>query len=390
MPQTDNFHKSDITLVFYLNSRYASPIQIAYIRKWAVMTVVARFEISYLQVLNEKSELTAPLPAFAAQKETLIHLYKTMLQARLFDKKAIALQRTGQMGTYAPINTQEAISTAIGHALKPEDVFAPYYRDYAAQFQRGVKMSEILAYWGGDERGSQFDCKSEDFPICVPIASQCLHATGAAFAFKHRNEPRVAVTCIGDGGTSEGDFYEALNAAGAWKLPVVFVVNNNQWAISVPLEQQTRCKTLAQKAIAAGFEGIQVDGNDILAMREAMGEAIEKARRGEGPTLIEALTYRLSDHTTADDATRYQPLDAVETAKTREPIERFKRFLEKEQGWDEAQDKALTHQLKADIDAAVQEYLNRTPQPIESIFDYHYAETPPELLEQREAAKEAQ
>ncbi len=351
-------------------------------------TVVARFEVSYQQLLNESSELIGTLPEFAKQKDTLLSLYKTMLQTRLFDKKAIALQRTGQMGTYAPINTQEAISTAIGHALKPEDVFVPYYRDYAAQFQRGVKMSEILAYWGGDERGSQFACNSKDLPICVPIASQCLHASGAAFAFKHRGEARVALACVGDGGTSEGDFYEALNAAGAWKLPVVFVVNNNQWAISVPLEQQTSCETLAQKAIAAGFEGVQVDGNDILAAREVIGNAIEKARRGEGPTLVEALTYRLSDHTTADDATRYQPQGEVKEAETREPIARFRRFLEKEHDWDTAQDEALTATLKAEVDAAVQEYLSKTPQGVQSMFDYHYAETPDALLEQRAIAEE--
>ncbi|MDF1678384.1 MAG: pyruvate dehydrogenase (acetyl-transferring) E1 component subunit alpha [Legionellaceae bacterium] len=353
-------------------------------------TVVARFEVSYLQLLNENSELTGKLPAFAAETDTLIQLYKTMLQTRLFDKKAIALQRTGQMGTYAPINTQEAVSTAIGHALKPEDIFVPYYRDYAAQFQRGVKMSEILSYWGGDERGSQFDCHSKDMPICVPIASQCLHASGVAFAFKHRNEARVALACLGDGGTSEGDFYEALNAAGAWKLPVVFVVNNNQWAISVPLEQQTGCETLAQKAIAAGFEGGQVDGNDILATRDVIGNAIEKARRGEGPTLVEALTYRLSDHTTADDAARYQPASQVEVAHTREPIARFRRFLEKEHGWNDAKEEALVTSLKADIEVAVQEYLSRTPQPVASMFDYHYAETPPELAEQRAIAMEEQ
>ncbi|MCH9689805.1 MAG: pyruvate dehydrogenase (acetyl-transferring) E1 component subunit alpha [Gammaproteobacteria bacterium] len=353
------------------------------------MTVVARFEISYRQVLNEKSELIAPLPAFAQQKNTLLELYQTMLKTRLFDKKSIALQRTGQMGTYAPVNSQEAIGTAIGHALKPEDVFVPYYRDYAAQLQRGVTMSEILAYWGGDERGSQFACQSKDFPLCVPIASQCLHATGVAFAFKHRKQPHVALACIGDGGTSEGDFYEALNVAGAWNLPVVFVINNNQWAISVPIEQQTRTETLAQKAIAAGFEGIQVDGNDMIATRDVIGQAIDKARRGEGPTLVEAITYRLSDHTTADDATRYQPQDAVEEAKHREPIARFKCFLETEHDWSEADEAALTQTLKAEIDDAVQTYLNRTPQPIESMFDYHYAEIPADLLEQRAAMMEA-
>ena len=188
------------------------------------VTTVARFEITATQYLNEKGEPCHPLPAFAKDKGTLQTLYREMVRVRLFDRKAIALQRTGKMGTYAPINGQEAISTAIGHAMKPEDVFIPYYRDYAAQFQRGVTMLDILSYWGGDERGSVFDGKSQDLPICVPIASQCLHAAGVAFAMKYRQEPRVAVVCIGDGGTSEGDFYEALNVAGAWKLPVVFVV----------------------------------------------------------------------------------------------------------------------------------------------------------------------
>ncbi len=350
--------------------------------------VVARFEIPFFQVLDDKSELKASIPAFAENKETLLDLYRTMLKTRLFDKKAIALQRTGQMGTYAPINSQEAVSTAIGHALKPEDVFVPYYRDYAAQFQRGVKMSEILAYWGGDERGSQFACDSKDFPISVPIASQCQHASGVAFAFKYRKEARVALTCIGDGGTSEGDFYEAMNVAGAWKLPVVFVVNNNQWAISVPLSQQTATQTLAQKAIAAGFEGVQVDGNDILASREVIGHAIEKARRGEGPTLVEAITYRLSDHTTADDATRYQPKDDVTDAETREPLIRFRQFLEAHHGFNQAEDDAIHASVKAEIDEAVQTYLDTAPQSIASAFDYHYAQTPPDLIEQRAIAME--
>ena len=199
------------------------------------MTTVAQFEISFCQIINEKGEACNSIPSFAHDKATLKTLYRTMVQTRIFDKKAIALQRTGKMGTYAPINGQEAISTAIGHAMHAEDVLVPYYRDYAAQFQRGVKMSEILAYWGGDERGSCFASNSEDLPICVPIASQCLHGAGVAFAFKYRKQARVAVVCIGEGGTSEGDFYEAMNVAGTWKLPVVFIVNNNQWAISVPL-----------------------------------------------------------------------------------------------------------------------------------------------------------
>lgn len=351
-------------------------------------TVVAEFEIPYTQLLTPDGNLSGILPEFAKDPTTLVQLYRQMVRARIFDKKAIALQRTGKMGTYAPINGQEAVSTATGHAMRPEDVLVPYYRDYPAQFQRGVKMSEILQYWGGDERGSQFSCDSEDLPICVPIASQCLHAAGIAFAFKYRKQARVAVVNIGDGGTSEGDFYEALNVAGVWKLPVVFIINNNQWAISVPLSQQTAAKTLAQKAIAAGFAGVQVDGNDLLASRQIIGDAIEKARRGEGPTLIEALSYRLSDHTTADDATRYQPTEEVNQATPKEPIRRFRHFLHQQNLWDENKEKALLEACAIEVQAAVDEYLNMTPQPISSIFDYHYATLPDYLIEQRALAIE--
>lgn len=352
------------------------------------MATVAQFNITFTQFLSEQGKLVDKLPTFAKDSKVLKELYKVMVLTRTFDKKAIALQRTGKMGTYAPINGQEAISTAIGHAMRPEDVLVPYYRDYAAQIQRGVKMSEILAFWGGDERGSDFACKSQDLPICVPIASQCLHATGVAFAFQYRKEARVAVVSIGEGGTSEGDFYEAINVAGTWKLPVVFVVNNNQWAISVPRDKQTGAETIAQKAIAAGFTGLQIDGNDILATRQIIGDAIEKARRGEGPTLIEALSYRLSDHTTADDATRYQPSHEVEHAKPREPIGRFKEYLLQEKIWDAQQEENLVIDCAAKVEQAVDEYINATPQPISSIFDYHYAKLPDYLVEQRAIAME--
>jgi pyruvate dehydrogenase E1 component alpha subunit len=351
-------------------------------------TIVARFEIPYIQLLDHHGKLAGMLPDYASDKNVLLALYRNMVRTRLFDKKAIALQRTGKMGTYAPINGQEAISTAIGHAMRAEDVLIPYYRDYAAQFQRGVKMSDILSYWGGDERGSQFKNNQHDLPICVPIASQCLHAAGVAFAFQYRKEARVAVVCLGDGGTSEGDFYEAMNVAGIWNLPVVFVINNNQWAISVNISKQTATKTLAQKAIAAGIPGIQVDGNDILASRLVIGDAIEKARQGLGPTLVEALSYRLSDHTTADDATRYQPEDEVEAALHQEPIERFKQFLQQQNIWSEQQEEALLKDCQEEIQQEVDIYLNRTTQPIGSIFDYHFATLPDYLLEQRTCAIE--
>jgi 2-oxoisovalerate dehydrogenase E1 component alpha subunit len=349
---------------------------------------IAHFDIQHTQFLDTQGLLTQPLPEWAEDKNALLELYRNMVLARVFDTKAIALQRTGKMGTYAPIHGQEAIGTAIGHAMHSEDVFIPYYRDYATQIQRKVKMSEIYNYWGGDERGSCFANNKEDLPLCVPIATQCLHAAGVAFAFKYRNQPRVAVTVIGDGGTSEGDFYEALNVAGAWNLPVVFVVNNNQWAISVPLSKQTAVETIAQKAIAAGFTGEQVDGNDIIAMREMMGRAIEKARNGGGPTLIEAMSYRLCDHTTADDAGRYQPKEEVEAAKPNEPFIRFKKFLMEKNYWDEAQETALLEDCAKKVQDAVEEYVN-TPMPaIEGIFDFHYAELPEYMIEQRAQASE--
>lgn len=351
-------------------------------------TTIASFEIPFTQRLSQDGLLSGPLPNFAKKESVLLNLYRNMVRVRVFDKKAIALQRTGKMGTYAPIHGQEAISTAIGDAMAKEDVLIPYYRDYAAQFQRGVKMSEILAYWGGDERGSQYERPSEDLPICVPIASQCLHAAGVAFAFKYRKEPRAAVVCLGEGGTSEGDFYEAMNVAGAWKLPVVFVVNNNQWAISVPMTKQTAAQTIAQKAIAAGFAGVQVDGNDLLATREVIGEAIEKARRFEGPTLIEAITYRLCNHTTADDATRYQPEDEVAFARRHEPIQRFKRFLISQNLWTDHQESELLQTCAEEVQHAVDEYLSRPSQPIHSMFDYHFETLPDYLIEQRATALE--
>ncbi|MFY7697732.1 MAG: pyruvate dehydrogenase (acetyl-transferring) E1 component subunit alpha [Legionella sp.] len=351
-------------------------------------TIVARFEISYTQILDNHGNLSSSLPEFAKNTEILLHLYRTMVHARLFDKKAIVLQRTGKIGTYAPTHGQEAIATAIGYAMQKQDVFIPYYRDNAAQFQRGVKPSEILAYWGGDERGNQFSNNAEDLPICVPIASQCLHAAGIAHAFNYKKQPRVALVSIGEGGTSEGDFYEALNIAGVWNLPLVFVVNNNQWAISVPLSKQTRCKSIAQKAIAAGFDGVQVDGNDILATYEVISKAIHKARLGQGPTLIEALTYRLSDHTTADDASRYQPQHEVEQAKINEPINRFKKYLIQQNIWNEQLDESLIRNCNQEIQDEVDRYLTRPAQTINSIFDYHYQTIPDSLIEQRMIALE--
>jgi len=261
------------------------------------------------------------------------------------------------------------------------------YREFGTQLWRGVTMTEILTYWGGDERGNDFAVPKADFAWCVPIATQTLHAAGAAMAFKVRKEPRCALAYIGDGGTSEGAFYEALNLAGSRTLPVVFVIVNNGWAISVPVSAQTAAQTLAQKAVAAGIPGVQVDGNDVFAVREVVSDALEAARRGEGPCLIEALTYRLSDHTTADDASRYRSGQEVKDAWTLEPLIRIREFLLRTGAWDAAKEGLLLEDCAHRVDAAVTEYL-ATPRPsTDAMFEHLFAELPAHLHEQRLIAR---
>ena len=353
------------------------------------MQTVAEFTIGYQQILGPDGNLVGPAPGFAARPEELLRMYRMMTLVRSFDTKAVNLQRTGQLGTYASCLGHEATHVAVGAAMRPEDCLAPVYREYGTQLWRGVTMREILLYWGGDERGNDFAGPRHDFPWCVPIATQTLHAAGAAMAFKIRGEPRCALAFIGDGGTSEGAFYEALNLAGARRLPVVFVIVNNGWAISVPVGAQTAAATLAQKAIAAGIPGTQVDGNDVLAVRQVASEALERARSGGGPTVIEALTYRLSDHTTADDATRYRPDQEVKDAWALEPLLRTRSFLIRGGLWSAAQEQELLADCTRQVEAAVAEYLG-TPKPTsDAMFDHLFATLPRHLREQRATARRA-
>jgi 2-oxoisovalerate dehydrogenase E1 component alpha subunit len=351
------------------------------------VSVVATFEIEYLQYLDAEGKLVRnDLPDVAKDIKQLVELYKVMSFVRVFDGKAIALQRTGKLGTYASCLGHEAAHVAIGSAMQEDDVFAPMYREYGAQLYRGVKPREILLYWGGDERGNNFSGPQHDFAWSVPIATQALHAAGAALAFKIRKEPRVAVTVVGDGGTSKGDFYGAINVTGAMTLPMVCVIVNNQYAISVPRKAQTGAKTLAQKGIAAGIESIQVDGNDIIAMRAALDHAIKRARHGHGGSLIEAVTYRLSDHTTADDARRYRSEAEVKDAWNREPLKRLRNYLVAQKAWSDKEEDAWKTECGAKVDVEVNAYLETKSQPTGAMFDFTYAELPPDLQQQRAAA----
>jgi pyruvate dehydrogenase E1 component alpha subunit len=301
------------------------------------------------------------------------------------DTKAIALQRTGKLGTYPSTRGQEAVFVGVGNAMDQQDIFVPYYRDMGTLIQRGVKLSQILQYWGGDERGNCY--ANEDFPYSVPIGSQTLHAAGAAYSIKFRKEKRAVLSLLGEGATSQGDFYEAINVAGVWKLPIVFVVCNNQWAISVSRAAQTAAHTIAQKAIAAGFKGEQIDGNDIIAVQHRTVLALKSARENHEPRLLEMVCYRQHDHTTADDASRYEPKNLRDEEWKKEPVARLRRYLEKINIWSDSQEEELQTECAIEVDKAVQEYLSLTPQPLESMFDYLYAKLPDAYAAQREMLK---
>jgi pyruvate dehydrogenase E1 component alpha subunit len=351
------------------------------------MPVAATFDVEYVQYLDpEGVPIRDDLPELARDLDALVELYKQMAFVRVFDGKAVNLQRTGKLGTYASCLGHEATHIAIGSAMAEDDVLAPMYRDYGAQFYRGVKPREVLLYWGGDERGNDFSGPAHDLPWCVPIATQCLHAAGAALAFKLRKEPRVAVTIVGDGGSSKTDFYGAINAAGAWTLPFVVVIVNNQYAISVPRRMQTGAKTLAQKGVAAGLDCVQADGNDLIAMRAVLDHAIKRARHGHGGTVIEAVTYRLSDHTTADDARRYRADAEVKEAFAKEPLKRLRAYLVARGAWSETQEAAWKLDCEKRVDAEIDAYLEVKSQPVEAMFDHLYAEMPHDVREQREQA----
>lgn len=326
------------------------------------------------------------MPAFADDREQLVRLYRAMVLTRTFDAKAVSLQRTGRLGTYASSLGQEAVAVGVAAAMRNDDLLLPSFREHGAQLWRGVTMLELLLYWGGDERGNAFSGPKHDFPVNVPVGSHAPHAVGVALAFKLRGEQRAAVCIFGDGATSKGDVAEALNIAGVWRLPAVFIVNNNGWAISVPVARQTAAATLAQKAVAAGIRGEQVDGNDVVAVRAAIEDALARARAGQGPTLIEAITYRLSDHTTADDASRYRNDAEVSPHWNDEPVARLRRHLNNRELWTKEDEERTLSSVAAEVNAAVEAYLASAAQGIETIFDYTYAALPADLAEQRAAA----
>ena len=324
--------------------------------------------------------------------DTVRDLYRCMVSARAFDERALNLQRQGRIGFFAPATGQEAAQVGSAQALEEGDWIFAAYRELAVALTRGMPMTAIV----GQLYGNQMDeNKGRQMPNhygfrsinlvspSSPIGTHIIHCTGWAVAARFTKSDRVAVAYFGDGATSSNDFHTGLNFAGVYRAPAVFICQNNGWAISLPVEKQTAAETLAQKAGAYGVEGVRVDGNDVLAMYVATGRAVAKARRGEGPTLIEALTYRMGPHSSSDDPSRYRPEEEVEAWRRKDPILRFRKYLERRGIWSGAEDEQLWEQVRAEIAQAVEEVEKADAVPVSSLFDDVYEEETPQLAEQR-------
>jgi pyruvate dehydrogenase E1 component alpha subunit len=324
-----------------------------------------------LRYLDDGGEVLAELP-FAA--EELVRAYQAMRRARLFDERAVLLQRQGRLGVYAPFSGQEASQIGPALALGPQDWLLPSYRETGAALLRGLPLEHAILYWRAHPAGWRFPDEVRILPFYIPIATQLLHAVGVASAGRHLGEDWVALTFIGDGGSSEGDFHEALNFAAVFSAPVVFVAVNNGWAISTPTERQMNNTRIVDRALGYGIPGVRVDGNDLVATWQAGREAVERARAGGGPTLIEAISYRVVPHTTGDDPDRYRDPALAESWRARDPLLRLRRALEGAGVWDEAHEAALLERLRVEWDGALQR-ADEAPEVLpETIVEQVFAE----------------
>ena len=338
-----------------------------------------RFTVDYLSILDSDGNLDTALEPDLSDEE-LKQMYRAMLLGRRLDERMVRLQRQGRIGTFAPIKGQEAAQIGSIVTLARTDWMVPSFRETAAMVWRGWPIEKLLLFFAGYVEGSQPAPDQHDLPITIPVATQLPHAVGLAYAAQYRGDEAVVMAFFGDGATSEGDFHEAMNFAGVWHLPIVFVCQNNQWAISVPLKKQTHSRTIAQKALAYGLPGLQVDGNDVLAVYRASREAVERAREGDGPTLIECVTYRLGVHTTADDPTKYRSEEEVKEWERKDPLTRFGAYLDKKR----LLEPGLEEAIDAEIATAVAKFeAVGAPDPL-TMFDHVYAEMPPHLREQRD------
>lgn len=314
--------------------------------------------------------------------QTIIKAYKSMLYERVADDMAVSYQRQGRIYTYPPNLGQEAIHIAAGMTMREHDWLVPAFRELGAMLAKGVTLKEIFLYYTGNEQGNHFSKAIHVLPICIPIGTQLQHATGIGYSVKYQKKNEVVFSFIGDGGTSEGDFSEALNFAGVWKVPVIFTIQNNQYAISVPVYNQTKSINLAVKSIAFGIPGIKVDGNDFFAMYVAYKETIEYTRAGKGPVLIEAYTYRRGAHTTSDDPSKYRTKEEEQEWEKADPLKRLKMYLDKKGIWKEDEGR-LIDEYKLEIEKQFLEVEQFASYPLEDVFNYMYVDMPDDLKRQK-------
>jgi pyruvate dehydrogenase E1 component alpha subunit len=340
-----------------------------------VLKTVAAFEVKYLQVIDESGAADEGLLTLSI--DDLKRLFETIFLSRTFNTRALSLQREGRIGTYASIWGQEGCQTGSAIALAKEDWVFPSFRETGVLISLGYPMWMLYRYWMGDERGMKCPDDLNAFPMSVPVGTQIPHAMGTAWAMKLKGHKKASVVYFGDGGSSRGDFHEALNLAGVFKVPAVFICQNNQWAISLPRRHQTAAETIAQKALSYGMEGIQVDGNDAAAVYRATSEALKRAKEGKGPTLVECFTYRLDDHTTADDAKRYRSPDEVEEWKAKEPLIRLRAYLKSKGAWDEGYEENLKKECEARVASALKEAEAFSPPGPADIINHTYATLTP-------------
>lgn len=345
-------------------------------------------KVEYLSILDGAGKVDESLdPKLDA--DLSLRIYRLMLTARRLDERCINMQRQGRIGTYGPCRGQEASHCASTIAMEPEDWVVHAFREPGSLYHRGWPLETVLKFWGGYEEGCRPPEGVNDLPIAVPIASQVPHAMGLAWAMTLRNDPHAVLCYCGDGGTSEGDFHESMNFAGVYKLPLICFIQNNQWAISIPIHKQTASETIAQKALAYGFDGIQIDGNDPLAVYAATKAAAEKARKGGGPTLIEAVTYRLGVHTTADDPKKYRTDEEVAKWEKLDPLPRYQQYLVARGILNKKLIDEVEKDVLAEVAAAVDRYeAARDVDPLDC-FNYMYRNMPAELAEQRQEFAEA-
>lgn len=342
----------------------------------------------FIQILDEKGNCDEKRIADISDQE-IMKLYRLMNLTRVWNDKALSLQRQGRLGTLGSVRGQEASNVGMAMPLQSGDWFVPAFREYGAMFALGFSLKDQYRYWGGDERGMNIPENIKMTPICITVGAHLCHAVGIALAAKLKGEKSMVLSSSGDGSTSQGDFHESLNMAAVFKAPVVFVIQNNQWAISLPFAKQTATATIAEKAAAYAIEGARVDGNDVFAVYQTVKKYADIARNEFKPVLIELLTYRMGDHTTADDASRYRKAEILKEWEKKDPIERLKKFLIMQRKWTESKDKKLLEELMAEIETAVKEYEGTDMPDSADMFKYMYTDMPWHLKEQMEEFQHA-